>query len=79
MKRTYAGNFIRSAIAPEMTAGVITANMHWNAMKAIWGTRPVASLTKYGLTSEGPIPESIALRKSPRIPGTSSLGLKARL
>ncbi len=33
MNRKYAENFMRSAMAPEMSAGVMMANIIWNAMK----------------------------------------------
>ena len=36
-------NFIRSAKAPEMSAGVMTANIIWNAAKASVGTVPWTS------------------------------------
>ena len=44
-----AENFIRSAIAPVMSAGVITANISWNAEKDSGGIgtcpKPVAGTT----------------------------------
>ena len=39
----YALNFIRSANAPEMSAGVMTANIIWKATKASVGTVPCTS------------------------------------
>ena len=42
MNATYALNFIRSANAPEMSAGVMTANIIWNATNASAGTVPCA-------------------------------------
>ena len=42
MNATYAENFIRSANAPAMSAGVMTANIIWNATNASVGTVPVA-------------------------------------
>ena len=38
MNTTYAENFMRSANAPAISAGVITANMHWYIMKRMCGT-----------------------------------------
>jgi hypothetical protein len=37
-KIAQAENFILLATAPEISAGVITANIIWNAMNARWGT-----------------------------------------
>ncbi len=37
MKRRYALNFMRSANAPVISAGVMMANMPWKIMKARWG------------------------------------------
>ena len=37
MKTMYAENFIRSANAPVISAGVMTANIIWNSMKAWCG------------------------------------------
>jgi hypothetical protein len=37
MKTRKVENFLRSANAPVMRAGVITANIIWNSMKAVWG------------------------------------------
>jgi len=38
-----AENFMRSAKAPIMSAGVITANIAWKIMKAEWGMVPAYS------------------------------------
>jgi len=38
MNSTYALNFIRSATAPLMSAGVMMANIIWNNMKDSAGT-----------------------------------------
>ncbi len=48
MKSSIAENFIRSAKAPMMSAGVMTANVSWNMAKRISGMLPVAA--------SGPIP-----------------------
>ncbi len=40
MKVTKPVNFMRSAKAPVISAGVITANINWNTMNARWGTVP---------------------------------------
>ncbi len=37
VKATNAGNFMRSANEPVMSAGVMTANIAWKTMKARWG------------------------------------------
>ena len=36
-------NYIRSAKAPTINAGVITANMHWTITKDRWGILPIGS------------------------------------
>ncbi len=36
-KSTKAFTRMRSTSAPEMSAGVMTANMPWKSMKAVWG------------------------------------------
>ena len=43
MKTTYAENFMRSAKAPEISAGVMTANIIWKATNASAGTVPCTS------------------------------------
>ena len=42
MNTVKAWNFIRSANAPVIKAGVMTANMHWKATKASSGIVPFA-------------------------------------
>ena len=37
MNTKYAENFIRSAMAPEISAGVMMANIIWNAMNRMCG------------------------------------------
>jgi hypothetical protein len=44
MKTRYAENRIRSANAPAMSAGVITANIIWNAANAMCGTVPRSTI-----------------------------------
>ena len=41
MNHTHASNRMRSAIAPVISAGVITANVSWNATNASVGIDPV--------------------------------------
>ena len=41
MKPTHAAQRMRSAIAPVINAGVITANVSWNATNASVGIEPV--------------------------------------
>ena len=43
MNSVNARNFTRSANAPVMSAGVMTANMHWNATNASSGIVPPSS------------------------------------
>ena len=51
-------NLIRSAKAPSIKAGVITANIHWKTTKMISGMLPVVS-------ADGVTPFSITLSKPP--------------
>jgi hypothetical protein len=44
MKSRYALRRTRSTMAPEMSAGVITANIAWKSMKAACGTVGARSL-----------------------------------
>ena len=43
MNARYAPNRIRSTMAPEIRAAVMTANVPWNAMNSTWGIVPCGS------------------------------------
>ena len=43
MNRQNPPNFIRSANAPRISAGVMTANMHWKIMNRLCGIEPLGS------------------------------------
>ena len=43
MNPTHAAQRMRSAIAPVISAGVITANVSWNATNAIAGIAPLGA------------------------------------
>ena len=64
MKPTHAGQRMRSAIAPVISAGVMTANVSWNATNASAGIVPATSLpipsrpTKSKLPIKPPLPAS---------------------
>ena len=45
MKTMYPENFILSAKAPRIKAGVITANMHWNMANSSSGIFPAAAVS----------------------------------
>ena len=51
-------NFTRSANAPRMRAGVMTANMHWNMTKSSSGMPPVVMVSRL-------MPLSITLSNPP--------------
>ena len=63
MKPTHAAHRVRSAIAPVISAGVITANVSWNATNATVGIEPKAvsavsfSPTKSRLPIQPPSPK----------------------
>ena len=65
-------NFFRSAKAPVMRAGVMTANIIWKSMKAWWGM--VAAYVGFG---SAPTPRSPTHSSPPMIPPLS--GPKAKL
>ena len=45
MNTSMAENFIRSANAPTMSAGVMTANVIWNVMNTVSGIVPLSAST----------------------------------
>ena len=45
MNTSMAENFIRSANAPTMSAGVMTANVIWNVMNTVSGMVPLSEST----------------------------------
>ena len=64
MKRRMAENFIRSANAPMINAGVIAANVNWNATKIYSGiTTPLLNVAA---TESGVMPLKNALLKPPK-------------
>ena len=59
-RRTQAENFVRSAIAPVINAGVITANIIWKATKAVSGI--VSPGSTWPVTSRNPTKFSPPIR-----------------
>ena len=66
MKPTHAGQRIRSAIAPVISAGVITAKVNWKAEKAIVGMVPETWLPMSFRPMKSKLPMKPALPASPK-------------
>src|SRR6185369_10578091 len=64
MNTTQTPNFMRSAIAPRISAGVMIANMHWNMMKTYSGMLR-GGVAKFAVTDSRVTPESATFEKSP--------------
>jgi hypothetical protein len=64
MKATQAENFIRSAIAPRIKAGVIMANIAWNIINTYSGMFR-GGVAKFADTDSSVTPASPALDRSP--------------
>ena len=65
MNHTHAPHRMRSAIAPVISAGVITANVIWNATNTSVGIDPVA-LVRHAVQ-----PEVIEVADNPAVPGAA--------
>src|SRR5262245_53683397 len=64
MNATHALNFMRSATAPRISAGVMIANIAWNMMNAYSGMLR-GGVAKFAVTESRVTPLSITLEKSP--------------
>ncbi len=72
-KSTNALMRTRSTMAPEMSAGVITANIAWNSMNAAWGTVGARSFATSPPTPRRPRKESPPMKRSrPAGPGANA-------
>jgi hypothetical protein len=64
MTAIHTPNFIRSAIAPRIRAGVMIANIAWNMMKTYSGMLR-GGVAKFAVTESIVTPARPALEKSP--------------
>ena len=63
---------MRSTIAPEMSAGVITANIAWNSMNAEWGMVAASEGSGASPTPRSPIQPSPPTTLSSAPPGENA-------